>query len=78
MEAQSIKTAPKDGRRVLLFGVCEGHVTLNPTEPIWVTARWRESEWVVDPIDYYDIAVTPTHWMQIPDGPAGPLASTTE
>jgi hypothetical protein len=79
-EPQPIGTAPRDGRRILLFGTCHFDGARNyPSPPMWVTgvyARVGEfadvsREWEADPADYYTIEVRPTHWRPLPAPPIG-------
>jgi hypothetical protein len=78
MTCQPIETAPRDGRRILLFGTCHFDGARNyPSPPMWVTGAYARvgefadvsREWEADPADYYTIEVRPTHWMELPEPP---------
>lgn len=62
---QSMKTAPKDGERILAYF---------PREGMWLTVRYTSyNDWEIEPdgaYDFaYDISGDPTHWMPLPTGP---------
>lgn len=67
-EWQPIETAPKDGRKILLW--C-------PTLNNMIQAQWRVhdmgGEWVDiwnnDPIEDMQGVAYPTHWMPLPNPP---------
>lgn len=80
MEWQPIKTAPKDGTEVLLFGTDErGRRSIAPGR--WVMETRDEWETIVDTADEIrkvrivkDISdwsgpTYPTHWMPLPPDP---------
>lgn len=66
MSWQSIKTAPRDGTRILLWLPDSAHAN--------VVFGWQypedEGEWMWEVGDgAFPIDVEVTHWMHVPDGP---------
>lgn len=59
-EWQPIETAPKDGRKLLMWhpGMALGALVL-----FWMDGYWRE------PANSLGLKTTPTHWMPLPDPP---------
>jgi hypothetical protein len=67
-EWQPIETAPKDGRPILGFGICDGEVSGRGVEPAAAVVEWCGS-WTVGATDYYGVTMEATHWMPLPDPP---------
>jgi len=66
-EWQPIETAPKDGTRILAYGVC-GYEDVAGI----ATVKWHRGSWVCDPneateYDYEECKIT--HWMPLPEPP---------
>jgi len=64
---QPIETAPKDGTRILAYGLC-GFLS----QPGIATVTWSGKFWVCDPneateYDYEECELT--HWMNLPEPP---------
>jgi hypothetical protein len=64
-----IETAPKDGTRILAYGICglESHLSI-------ATVKFDDSrkEWVCDPNEASEHEPEPcrlTHWMPLPEEP---------
>jgi hypothetical protein len=68
-EWQSIETAPKDGRALLLFVP----VLSDPLEPsVIITAAWEENRgWLDNGMTKCQIFGHPTHWKALPEPPKG-------
>jgi hypothetical protein len=69
MNWQPIETAPKDGTRILAYGVLglESHKSIG-------TVKWNDtcSLWQCDPSEaseYHPEACDLTHWMPLPEAP---------
>lgn len=69
-EWQTIDTAPKDGRQILLYGQWYGEINkLDENMSIYL-AEYIYDEWSVVGGDYYaSNVVNPTHWMPSPEPP---------
>ena len=64
-----IETAPKDGRRLLMFSEDEDYEDCDLTPQIGL---WRDGQWLIawdfTPMDG-DVFKLPTHWMPLPEPP---------
>ena len=69
MTWQPIETAPKDGRRILVYGgTWEGE--LGGKEPSVIAMGYAGDTVCVADTCYYDAwIVAPTHWMPLPEPP---------
>ena len=82
MKWQPIKTAPKDGTEILLFGKYEGEIHLSDEGVIIgrfnVYAYPEDSPdvWIGARSDYYEVDIAPTHWAPLPSPPRKELNDT--
>jgi len=82
MKWKPIKTAPKDGTEVLLFGKYEGEIGLSGEGVI--IGRFYEtkhpsfgpSKWLGARADYYEVEIVPSHWSPLPKPPDKKLNDT--
>ncbi len=71
---QPIETAPKDGSKILLYGVEQ---FVNMPEPLWklsnmLCGHWFDNGWVFCHLDDNSIVFwsnIPTHWQPLPNPP---------
>jgi hypothetical protein len=77
-EWQLIESAPKSGVTILGWGECAGEINGPDGSPSVATICWEGGrtdypgyEWVVMNTDAYGVWQKPTHWMPLPDRPAG-------
>jgi hypothetical protein len=64
---QTIKSAPKDGTKILVFGTILAAASDNPQAYL---AVWSDEVWLaVDPMGYQQWALDPTHWIPLPEVP---------
>lgn len=76
MIPQPIHTAPKDGRKLLLWGTAQ--FAGQPSAPKWsIGFFWFDADhpaepgqWVTDTENYYTDDLFPTHWLPLPEGPS--------
>ena len=70
---QPIETAPKDGTRILVYGIWEGELIGKAKEAdVWLCSGFDEYRkcFPVDGIDGYEAWVNdPTHWAPAPEKP---------
>lgn len=70
MTWQPIETAPKDGTSVILAAVRDGKYVVG--EGLWEgDAWWWANEWGDYNTDQIEMYRQVTHWMPLPDPPAG-------
>ena len=66
-EWQPIETAPKDGTRILAYGVLGFE-----SQPSIGTVKWDGRKWICDPNEASEYEPEPcalTHWMPFPPAP---------
>jgi hypothetical protein len=72
---QPIETAPKDGTKVLLFGLWCGEINgvfdLPSIEVGYFNGPdgWKDFNWMATGGDCYVVTGCPTHWMPLPNEP---------
>lgn len=71
-----IKSAPRDGTRILGYGLWAGEINGPDTEPYFCVIYWRGGRmdypgfgWRVEGTDAYTAWMRPTHWMPLPRPP---------
>ena len=77
---QDISTAPKDGTKVLLYGIWAGEIHWQNEEPTIDIGRWAGGKsglagddwWELVTGDQYACWMRPTHWMPLPTPPEPP------
>jgi len=69
-EWKPIRTAPKDGRTILIYGYWMGELGgVGDEKSIWM-ASYGRSGWCIDGSEYYAAYVKqPTHWAPLPEPP---------
>lgn len=69
-EWQPIKTAPTDGRDILIYGTWEGEVGSSDSIPSIYMVRAEHKYYPIVGTDYYTAIVRdPTHWHPLPSPP---------
>lgn len=67
---QPIETAPRDGTRVVVWGVAVAEVGDGSNDtPVAMDAAWEHNRFRVTATTYYSLDVYPTHWMPLPAPP---------
>lgn len=71
---QPIKTAPKDGSSVLLYGIQEPHELIKCDKPIVFSGYWdlTDDAWVSSGSTWTGPFYEATHWMPLPEPPEIP------
>ena len=73
-----IESAPRDGTKILVWGLWAGEINGPQDEPCMAIARWLYGgstdwpgfEWSVYGTDAYAAWMKPTHWQSLPVPPA--------
>jgi len=68
MDWQPIETAPKDGKRFLIWSAIDGMEI-----GYWSTSLWvkKGGAWIIYEARSDTIELEPTHWMPLPEPPKG-------
>lgn len=77
MSWQPINTAPKDGTRILGFGLWAGEINGPEKEPQYCVICWQHDgrtdyagyQWTVCGTDAYAAWLNPSHWMPLEERP---------
>ena len=66
-----IETAPKDGTKILLYGLCWGEIEYGRDAPDIVVGEYNNGHFVLSEGECYIVYVKATHWMPLPPPPEG-------